>query len=224
MRSRCATVEAADERGDMAMVSDLSLLHSRLDLEPSPLAVRRGRAHAEAVLTNWGLPDDVVADSVLVVSELLTNAVRHARRPDAQRSDKDIAGGAAQGCNLLLWCAERSLTVAVHDADSRPPVLRDTQRESEGGRGLVLVDTLAAKWGCTYPSSASGKVVWARFAVPARAATPAGDPAVVTAPVRRVAIDLGLFSADTAAPSSFPSVPAGARVGHDSQENRKCSG
>jgi hypothetical protein len=89
---------------------------------------------------------------------------------------------------------------------------------------LVLVDALAVRWGCACPALASGKVVWARLAVPAKAASPARCPAVVAAPVRRVEIDTDPFSADTAAPSPFPSVPTGARAGHDSQENSKCNG
>ncbi|MFI0718134.1 ATP-binding protein [Streptomyces sp. NPDC021224] len=165
------------------MISGESPLHSRLDLASSPSAVRQGRAHVKAVLTKWGLPDDDSANAVLVASELLTNAIMHTAQPDAQGPEEELpdeefsnglpddepADEAPPGkvCNLLLWYTERGLTVGVYDSDPRPPVPVDASEDAEGGRGLLLISTLAAKWGYTPPSPTSGKLVWARLTVQA---------------------------------------------------------
>lgn len=163
-RTRSATFEALDETGGVTVVSGELPLHSRLDLAPLPSAVRRGRAHVEAVLTKWGLPDDVSTDAVLVVSELLTNVIRHGALPQVQGLDEGLP---TEGCSLLLWYTAQGVTVAVHDADPRPPVLRSVSHEAECGRGLGLVDSVTANWGYTYPfaSPDAGKLVWARLDV-----------------------------------------------------------
>jgi anti-sigma regulatory factor (Ser/Thr protein kinase) len=136
-------------------------LHSRLDLASERSAVRWGRAHAAEVLTKWGQPESVTDSALLVVSELLTNAVKHARPTSS----------VPVRCSLLLWLTSRGLTVAVHDVDRRPPALRRPSPEAEGGRGLTLVESSSEEWGYTYPSVGSGKLVWARLATaPATAA------------------------------------------------------
>ncbi|UWE07617.1 ATP-binding protein [Actinacidiphila bryophytorum] len=85
----------------------------------------------------------------LLVSELVTNSVRHACRPTGRL----IAVGAEMDPGRLL-------RVEVADASDVPPVVRvGAAPEAEGGRGLVLVGALAADWG-TYPRQHVGKVVW----------------------------------------------------------------
>ncbi|MFI1096315.1 ATP-binding protein [Streptomyces sp. NPDC020917] len=148
------------------MTSDRHPLHSRFDLASSASAVRWGRKHASEVLAEWGVEESVTHDALLIVSELLSNAVQHAVKP------MESVGGqrVAVACGLRLWLTDRGLTVSVYDADRRPPVLRSPSIEAERGRGLHLVDALSEAWGYTHPSPTSGKLVWARLPLPAHVA------------------------------------------------------
>ncbi len=118
----------------------------RADLASRPLSVSQARALTRRTLSEWGvtsLRDDVV----LVVSELVTNAVTH-------------AGTAPITFELLL--DEAGLRVSVTDASHTPPELQDAAPGEEHGRGVSLVELLAAHWGME--STADGKRVWAAFA------------------------------------------------------------
>jgi anti-sigma regulatory factor (Ser/Thr protein kinase) len=107
------------------------------------------RLATRAVLGSWQLP--LLSDAaVLLVSELVTNAVLHARHED--------------GTLLLrLELSGDLLRIEVHDTDPRCPELGDPGELDESGFGLVLVATLAAKWGTT--GTSDGKVVWAELDV-----------------------------------------------------------
>lgn len=83
-------------------------------------------------------------DAVLVVSELVENAVRHARSESVLRVELRPAG----------------LSLAVRDGDPAPPVLQRPARDVPGHRGVQLVDKVSATWGWM-PSSDGGKIVWA---------------------------------------------------------------
>lgn len=145
-------------------------LHTRLDLASEPSGVRWGRAHAADVLDKWEVSESIIDSALLVISELLTDAVKHARR----------VSSAPVRCSLLLWLNSRGLTVAVYDVDTRPPALRPASLEAEGGRGLVIVEENSEEWGYTYPSPDSGKLVWARLtatpALPVRSSDVPFDP------------------------------------------------
>jgi hypothetical protein len=93
----------------------------------------------------------MVNDAVLIASELTDNMVYHAR---------------SEGW-LRLALRNDKLTIAVADADPRPPRLRVPGLRAAGGRGLVLVDKLSRSWG-TAPRLPEGKVVWAVLTVPSR--------------------------------------------------------
>ncbi|MDQ1688490.1 MAG: hypothetical protein QOK42_1465 [Frankiaceae bacterium] len=89
-----------------------------------------------------------VADSVtLIVSELVTNAMRYGSPP----------------CTLRLRCREQGLVVEVADADRSLPRLRRAALDDEGGRGLFLVDSVASDWGIR--PAGIGKVVWVELAL-----------------------------------------------------------
>jgi len=83
--------------------------------------------------------------ALLLVSELVTNVVRHAR---------------ARVLAMALWLEpERaSLLIEVHDADPHEPRPRTPGRLEEGGFGFVLIEALAGKWGAR--QTESGKAVW----------------------------------------------------------------
>ncbi|MEU9454790.1 SpoIIE family protein phosphatase [Streptomyces sp. NPDC048277] len=111
------------------------------DLPADPAVVARARESAERQLAGWGL-EDLAFTTALVVSELVTNAVRHASGP----------------IRLRLIRA-RTLICEVSDGSSTAPYLRHARAIDEGGRGLFLVSQFAHRWGTRYTTD--GKVIWA---------------------------------------------------------------
>ncbi len=103
-------------------------------------------------LAGWGLIA-VEEVALLVLSELITNAVRHARVPGRHIETRYLHQG-------------DKVRIEVHDAADQLPKLRTPTPESVHGRGLVLVETLTDQWGVT-PRATVGKAVWAVFALPA---------------------------------------------------------
>ncbi|WP_181785574.1 ATP-binding protein [Streptomyces phytophilus] len=117
--------------------------HSKtLAREPESPAI--ARRLVRAALADWGL-EDLADDSTLVVSELVTNAIRHARR----ESIRVTVERADTAC----------VRVGVVDFSQAHPVRRESALEDDGGRGLALVGELADAWG-TEPLP-WGKRVWA---------------------------------------------------------------
>ena len=118
---------------------------------PSSVAVARGRIGAE--LRGAGLPATTVADAALVTSELLSNAILHARPlPDA--------------CVRLSWIlSATAVEVIVSDGGSatRPRAARPSL-SSIGGRGLGIVEHLCSSWGVR--ADEQGTTVWAVVPAP----------------------------------------------------------
>ena len=130
-------------------------LRSYLELAARPEAVRPARQHATTVVRRWRL--DALADTVeLLVSELVTNAVL----ASAGRADQRAETSAPQ---IRCWLASDRCQMMIHiwDADRRLPVSQDAGPDAETGRGLLLVATLSARWGCYSPHGHNGKIVWA---------------------------------------------------------------
>lgn len=111
-----------------------------------PAAVAHVRGDATRQVEAWGL-GDLAMTSELIVSELVTNAVRYATPPIRLR--------------LIL---DARLTCEVSDASSTAPRLRHARIMDEGGRGLFLVAQLAHRWGARY--TADGKIIWAEQELP----------------------------------------------------------
>ncbi|MFF6773601.1 SpoIIE family protein phosphatase [Streptomyces sp. NPDC012637] len=134
---------------------DIALLAARFDgiapsdvaywfLEPEDAAPGRARRLARRALARWDLED--LTDSVeLLISEVVTNAVRYAERPVTLRLLKTD----------VLRCE-------VGDDSPQLPRQRRARDTDEGGRGLFLVNRLARRWGATRLSG--GKVVWFELA------------------------------------------------------------
>ncbi|HEY4853050.1 MAG TPA: ATP-binding protein [Streptosporangiaceae bacterium] len=134
-------------------------LRSYLQLGALPGAVPCARLHAKLVLWEWGL-DRLVETSELLVSEIVTNAVRASAGPASSRGDEQQASGLP---SVWLWLAtdRRDVLIQVWDGNNEIPARQDMGPEAEGGRGLLLVERLSAQWGSYTPEGWSGKVVWA---------------------------------------------------------------
>ncbi|GAA3896236.1 hypothetical protein GCM10022244_02910 [Streptomyces gulbargensis] len=124
-------------------------------VEPDPAAVAEIRERAARQLTTWGL-DELAFTTELVVSELVTNAIRYTGGPVEVRM---IRAG--------------RLTCEVSDPSATHPRMRRARLTDEGGRGLYLVAQLSARWGSRY--TASGKTIWSEQDIP-------GGPADVSGP------------------------------------------
>ncbi|WNZ09739.1 SpoIIE family protein phosphatase [Streptomyces sp. 11x1] len=115
------------------------------DLPSDPAAVADARAKVARLLADWGL-DEVVFTAELVVSELVTNAIRYGTPPVELRLIRDS----------VLICE-------VSDGSGTAPHMRRARMFDEGGRGLLLVAQFAERWGTRH--RASGKSIWAEIAV-----------------------------------------------------------
>ncbi|GGU94913.1 hypothetical protein GCM10010495_00420 [Kitasatospora herbaricolor] len=114
---------------------------------PDDLAVvSQARELAESQLVAWGL-DDLVYSTQLIVSELVTNAIRYGK-------------GAVQ----LRLIRDRTLICEVSDRTNTAPHLRQAGSTDEGGRGLFIVMQLSAHWGTRYLRE--GKTIWAEQPLP----------------------------------------------------------
>lgn len=145
--------EVLDMLGPGDRDDDIALLAARFDgiapsdvaywfLEPEEMAPGRARRLARGALSRWGLEE--LSDSVeLLISEVVTNAVRYATRPVTLR---------------LLRTRTDVLRCEVTDDVPQLPRLRNARATDEGGRGLYLVNKMARRWGATRLSA--GKVVW----------------------------------------------------------------
>ncbi len=135
--------EASDE-GPSDEVHGLPARHREIALPADPTAPRRARALLQAAVQDWDVDDDLHQDAAMVVTELVANAVDHARTPSTVTVSLDGS----------------ELCVAVRDGrpDSAPRP-RPVDPSAPRGRGLQMVDALAASWGVTV--HADGKTVWA---------------------------------------------------------------
>ncbi|MFE6383817.1 ATP-binding protein [Streptomyces roseolus] len=115
------------------------------------------RRFVRDILREWELSDhaDVV---VVVVDELVANAIMHALPEAATRKQKPQAW-------VGLLRKEGAVICAVADPSPRLPVIRDHDPLLEHGRGLQLVAGLSSAWGCSPPDE-NGKTIWAKVPTP----------------------------------------------------------
>jgi anti-sigma regulatory factor (Ser/Thr protein kinase) len=140
-------------------VRDVALLHSHVvgaaagvrvargEFERDPSAVRAARLFAAQTVSSWDA-GSIEEDLALVVSELCTNAIVHAH--------SDFA--------LTVSSHNDSVRVDVRDQSSAMPTPADASSIAPSGRGLLLVQALADRWGAE--TDGAGKIVWAEIAVP----------------------------------------------------------
>ena len=154
--------------------------------QAEPIMVSEARRMAAETFASWGMLDEQAELACLLVSEVVTNVVLHAASTPAPRRELVLEGALGldgpagfddpwdqppettrreppiKEFTLRLRRGERSVWVEVLDKDLRLPRIRSAGETDEGGRGLYLVDQLAARWG-SRPTN-DGKAVW--FEIP----------------------------------------------------------
>ena len=128
--------------------------------------IRAARDFTMITLQRWGVAERR-EDVAVVVSELLTNALRHA----LPASGHARTGGSPVRLGLLQ--PERGVMCAVADPSRVAPVLQQPEHLGETGRGLHVIAALSDQWGYTIPTD-MGKIMWAMFS--ARPAPPVPGP------------------------------------------------
>ncbi|WP_405799401.1 ATP-binding protein [Streptomyces sp. NBC_01506] len=134
----------------------------RLTLVALPTAVSCARAFTGCTLRWWGATD-VMDDALLVVSELTTNAVKATGPQTPKPTWADVTTQHLIGVQLRLNATH--VYVEVWDSGRAAPAAKNPTTDDEGGRGLLLVQTLATRWGTHRPPT-GGKIVWAELTLP----------------------------------------------------------
>jgi hypothetical protein len=133
----------------------------RIELAAVPSQVRVARRWAAGLLSgpNHALGEDLIEAAVLLVSELVTNAIR------ADSPVPDPARRSGRGkFSLLIIGAPGTVRIEVHDsAGGRPPLPGNRGTDAETGRGLAVIATLSRRWG--WEADQRGKVVWCELPV-----------------------------------------------------------
>ncbi|WP_435601671.1 ATP-binding protein [Streptomyces sp. C10-9-1] len=145
---------------------------SELTLAATPNAVAWARRHTVDILQRWRFPDEGIEVARLLVSELATNAIQHAR--PAKTSEAAAHSVGIGTIVLMLWPTDGGIILAVSDSDPRPLAPHASDASATGGRGLVLIQTMANHWGYSPTQPHPGKIVWAD--VPARPDSALGEP------------------------------------------------
>ncbi|GAA2025133.1 ATP-binding protein [Pseudokineococcus marinus] len=137
-----------------------------LDLGDDPSQVPRARHWVLEHCARSGMGEDGRFAVELVTSELVGNAYQHGRPPvrvEVQEAEDatdvapdDLQGGAHGG--------RATFVLRVTDHGTGAPAVRDADDDALGGRGLALVEMLAAAWGVEHPASGPGTTVWCRLA------------------------------------------------------------
>ncbi|AOR32626.1 hypothetical protein BFF78_17525 [Streptomyces fodineus] len=140
------TAETAEPPAELTgLIPDFTVL-----LSPTRRGARLARLLATEQLRTWGLPLDPAAH---IVAELAANAATHGR----------VAG---RNFRLTLYVVGATLRIEVTDTrGDRLPRIQLPDTEGESGRGLVVVDALADRWGVS-TGRAPRKTVWAEITVP----------------------------------------------------------
>ena len=134
-------------------------LRSYLELGALPTAVPCARLHARHLLWEWGL-NGLAANTELLVSELVTNAVKATAGPTTKRPS-------ACSCRATTRASSSKSGTPTHSRPHpkiSPKTARPTLQE-EGGRGLFLVAALSSRWDWYRTREPPGKVVWCELSV-----------------------------------------------------------
>ncbi|MGW4237191.1 ATP-binding protein [Streptomyces sp. NPDC004749] len=133
-------------------------------------SVRRARNLLHAVAGDWSIGQETLAEAELVLSELVTNALR-----------VPVPGDRLVEVRIARLPEDGVLRLEVGDAGGGKPEVRTPSEDETGGRGLLLVDALAHRWGYEPRPSGIGKTVWAELKTPDIAPEPeATEVAAIT--------------------------------------------
>ncbi|MFG2989919.1 ATP-binding protein [Streptomyces sp. NPDC048257] len=153
----------------MAALIDLSFRLSR-----RPRSVPRARSALHAVLADWGACGELLHTAELVLSELVTNALR-VRVP----SDRQV------GVRIAHSSTDGLLRLEVSDAGTGRPEVRHPEADKTKGRGLWVVEALSHRWGVSGRVGGIGKTVWSELKAPDLV------PAPVTREIAAIAVQAG---------------------------------
>ncbi|MEU8892203.1 ATP-binding protein [Streptomyces sp. NPDC048442] len=155
----------------------MQVLQVQLEVGADPAEVGRARRWARSRLVGCGIEaDEPVAETlVLLISELVTNAVVHTGCPAVLRmlfpgdgtADAGPDSGSASGPAVGAVCMGGTVRVEVADVSACPPRPRHAEGDDTNGRGLELVDGLADRWG--WQAEGAGKRIWCEVDRAARA-------------------------------------------------------
>lgn len=169
------------------MITEISR-RCELKIEATPPRLGQVRRIVQAYLKYWRL-NPMIDPALLGITELLANVYRHAKP--------------SKRCTLELAYRPGRLTVSVHDADPRQPVVGGLEPLGDGGRGMTIVAAVSDSWGSRPETATGGKVVWFTLDDP----LPASPAAVSLAPEYPQHATRVHYSAALAGPA----VPAGPR-------------
>ncbi|WP_371484339.1 ATP-binding protein [Kitasatospora sp. NBC_00315] len=119
-----------------------------------PQAPGRARRLLSGLLAGVPGSGPYVDTGLLLISELVTNAVEHAPVP-------------GRLLMVRVQLRDGALRIEVHDPSGVRPLPRTAGPDAESGRGLLLVRSLAAGWGCCPRAGGAGKIVWCTVVPPA---------------------------------------------------------
>ncbi|HEU5159554.1 MAG TPA: ATP-binding protein [Streptosporangiaceae bacterium] len=130
---------------------------ARRGLRPNLGSPKTAREFTRRTFSAWSL-DGLYNDVVVVVSELVTNALCHGLADTSYSA-------LARPVQLVLLARRHRLLTAVVDPSDKTPVLGSTKHFAESGRGLRIVAVMSDSWGWV-PFATGGKAVWAAFNIP----------------------------------------------------------
>jgi anti-sigma regulatory factor (Ser/Thr protein kinase) len=152
-------------------VLDLDGATFRVSLDALPTAPGVARYFLTQLLDLWGIKSDAADDALVMLSELVTNALQATGRaagPTVPRRDETVpvvfvtARATWHGLHVEIW----------DSCPNKLPQLGKAADDAESGRGLFLVESLATRWGCyaasQRPRQAPGKVTWFYLEHPTR--------------------------------------------------------
>jgi anti-sigma regulatory factor (Ser/Thr protein kinase) len=130
---------------------------SYLELVTLPSAAFWARRQTRAALRSWRIWPETIDTAELLVSELVTNAVKFTGSDPELLTCPDLAD--VKRISLTLRHLADQLIIEVSDPDPRPPIFAEAGDDVESGRGLMLVQALSKEWNFYLPPS-GGKVVY----------------------------------------------------------------
>ncbi|WP_168220631.1 ATP-binding protein [Streptomyces sp. RFCAC02] len=149
MHPSLGTTQLPHPRGPLA---DLRERRDRFELPALPVAVAAARGRAGERLSLWGIGGDTRDTALLVISELVTNAVLHSG------GNWVVCRIATRGDTLRIEVTDEG---AGPEPEERAP--HHPPADDECGRGLLLLDALAHRWGILSPDAAGGCTVWSEI-------------------------------------------------------------